>query len=165
MIVQTAKDADGRSRALEVLWVDKVLGGSELQSHGLFAVKFGRPGKGNDKGNVEGLVGYARRNFLVPVPRVASWEELNAHLVEECRRRRERKVWGQEETIGQRFECDRERLLALPATPYEACEKRTTRVKSQALVRYATNDYSVPVEDCIGRCWLKRLCGRWSSVT
>jgi transposase len=29
---------------------------SELQSHYLFAEKFGRPGKGNDKGKVEGLV-------------------------------------------------------------------------------------------------------------
>ena len=44
---------------------------SGLQSHYLFAAKFGRPGKGNDKGNVEGLVGYARRNFMVPVPRAA----------------------------------------------------------------------------------------------
>jgi transposase len=109
-----------------------------LQSHCLFAVKFGRLGKGNDKGNVEGLVGYARRNFLVPVPRVASWEELNTHLLEECRKRRDRKLWGQEETIAQRFERDREKLLPLPATPYEACERRTTRVSSQALVRYET---------------------------
>jgi transposase len=30
---------------------------TELQSHYLFAEKFGRPGKGNDKGKVEGLVG------------------------------------------------------------------------------------------------------------
>jgi transposase len=42
---------------------------SELQSHYLFADRFGRPGKGNDKGKVEGLVGYARRNFMVPIPR------------------------------------------------------------------------------------------------
>ena len=57
---------------------------SELQSHYLFADKFGRPAKGNDKGKVEGLVGYARRNFLVPIPRVASWEELNQRLLEAC---------------------------------------------------------------------------------
>ena len=134
--------------------VKEILGGgerkptqafSELQSHCLFAAKFGRPGKGNDKGNVEGLVGYARRNFMVPVPRVASWENLNAHLLEQCRRRRERKLWGHEETIAQCFERDREKLLPLPATPYPACDKRTTRVSSQALVRYETNDYSVPV--------------------
>ena len=119
---------------------------SGLQSHHLFAAKFGRPGKGNDKGNVEGLVGYARRNFLVPVPRVASWEELNAHLREECVRRRERKLWGHQETIAERFERDREKLLPLPPNPLEACERRTTRASSQALVRYETNDYSVPTE-------------------
>ena len=99
---------------------------SELQSHCLFAAKFSRPGKGNDKGNVEGLVGYARRNFLVPVPRMASWEELNGHLQQECRQRRDRKLGGEEETIAQRFERDQEKLLPLSATPYEACEKRTT---------------------------------------
>ena len=38
---------------------------TELQSHYLFEDRFGCPGKGNDKGKVEGLVGYVRRNFLV----------------------------------------------------------------------------------------------------
>jgi transposase len=93
----------------------------------LFAAKFGRPGKGNDKGNVEGLVGYARRNFIVPVPRAASWAELNAHLQEACRQRRQRKLWGHQETIAERFERDQEKLLPLPPAPLEACEKRTTR--------------------------------------
>ena len=82
---------------------------------------------------------------MVPVPRAASWEELNAQLLEQCRQRRERKLWGHEETIAERFERDRKRFLPLPATPLEACQKRTTRVSSQALVRFETNDYSVPV--------------------
>ncbi len=119
---------------------------TELQSHYLFQEKFGRPGKGNDKGKVEGLVGYARRNFLVPIPRWASWEDLNAKLREQCTKRRERRLRGHKESIGERFEKDRERLLPLPAAPYEACEKRTTRVTSLSLVRYRANDYSVPVE-------------------
>ncbi|MBV9505529.1 MAG: IS21 family transposase [Acidobacteriia bacterium] len=119
---------------------------SGLQSHYLFEAKFGRPGKGNDKGNVEGLVGYARRNFLVPVPRVTSWEELNAQLRQACLQRRQRKLRGHTETIAERFERDREKLLPLPPAPLEACEKRTTRASSQALVRYETNDYSVPTE-------------------
>jgi transposase len=119
---------------------------SELQSHYLFAEKFGRPGKGNDKGKVEGLVGYARRNFMVPVPQYATWEELNAHLLVQCQKRRERKLRGHQQTIGERFEKDQERLLPLPAAPYEACDKRSTRVTSMALVRYRANDYSVPVE-------------------
>jgi len=119
---------------------------SGLQSHCLFAAKFGRPGKGNDKGSVEGLVGYARRNFLVPVPHCASWEELNQHLLEQCRQRRDKRVHGERETIGERFQRDQEHLLPLPAAPHEACQRRTTRVSSQALVRYETNDYSVPAE-------------------
>jgi transposase len=67
---------------------------TELQSHYLFAEKFGRSGKGNDKGKVEGLVGYARRNFLVPVSRYTTWDELNAHLLVQCQKRRERKLRG-----------------------------------------------------------------------
>jgi transposase len=38
-----------------------------LVSHHLFADRFGRPGKGNDKGKVEGLVKYARSHFMVPI--------------------------------------------------------------------------------------------------
>jgi transposase len=119
---------------------------TELQSHYLFAEKFGRPGKGNDKGKVEGLVGYARRNFMVPRPRFATWEAFNAHLLVQAQKRRERKLRGHQQTIGERFEKDRERLLPLPGAPYEACDKRLTRVTSMSLVRYRTNDYSVPVE-------------------
>jgi transposase len=120
---------------------------SELQSHYLFAERFGRPGKGNDKGKVEGLVKYARRNFLVPVPRCASWEELNTNLLEQCRKRCQQRLRRHEQTIGERFEKDLAAMLPLPATPYEACDKRTGRVSSLSLVRYRTNDYSVPV------CW------------
>ena len=120
---------------------------SELQSHYLFAEKFGRPAKGNDKGKVEGLVGYARRNFMVPIPRVASWEELNSASL---KRMPEAASSGgcadTQETIGERFERDRAALLPLPAVPYEACEKITARVSSLSLVRYRANDYSVPTE-------------------
>ena len=64
---------------------------SELQSHDLFDDRFGRPGKGNDTGKVEGLVGYARRNFFVPVPRVASWDAVNLDVANKCRARRGRR--------------------------------------------------------------------------
>src|SRR5450631_4256175 len=119
---------------------------SELQSHYLFAEKFGRPAKGNDKGKVEGLVGYARRNFMVPIPRAASWEELNQRLLDACRERRTRRLRGYQEAIGERFERDRAAFLPLPTGEYEACEKRVARVSSMSLVRYRTNDYSVPTE-------------------
>lgn len=144
--------------------VARILGGeerlrtrafSELQSYYLFTDKFGRPAKGNDKGKVEGIVGYSRRNFMVPIPRASSWDELNARLAERCRDRRQRRLRGHQETIGERFERDRAAMLPLPAVPYEACEKISARVSSLSLVRYRTNDYSVPTEYGHRQVWVK----------
>jgi hypothetical protein len=118
---------------------------SELQSHYLFQDRFGRPGKGNDKGKVEGLVGYARRNFLVPIPHAVSFEALNARLEEHCRRRLGDRLRRHTETIGERLVRDCEAFEKLPSVPYEPCDRRPGRVSSLSLVRYATNDYSVPV--------------------
>ena len=38
-----------------------------------------------EKGHTENLVGYARRNFLVPVPELDDFEAFNAGLVDACR--------------------------------------------------------------------------------
>ena len=136
------------------LAVAKIMGGgrrkrtrafTELQSHYLFEDWFGRPGQGNDKGNVEGMVGYVRRNFLVPVPRAEDFRALNAHLEERCLDRMDAVLRGHTETIGQRMERDLEALAPLPAGSYEACDQQASRVSSLSLVRYRTNDYSVPV--------------------
>ena len=117
---------------------------SELQSHYLFEDRFGRPGKGNDKGKVEGLVGFARRNFLVPMPRYQSFDELNDHLETCCRKRMDEQLRGHKQTIGERLERDQAVLQQLPATPYDACDKQPGRVSSLSLVRYRGTDYSVP---------------------
>ena len=118
---------------------------SELQSHYLFEDKFGRPGKGNDKGNVEGVVGYSRRNFLVPAPRFDSFDALNAWLEQQCLKRQDDIVRGHGETIGERLIRDLDALMALPPVPYDACDKVSTRATSISMVRFRNNDYSVPV--------------------
>lgn len=118
---------------------------AELQSHYLFDDKFGRPAKGNDKGHVEGGVGYGRRNFMVPAPRFESFEALNTWLEEQCLRRQNDIVRGHSATIGERLLGDLAALMALPSVPYDACEKVSTRATSISMVRYRSNDYSVPV--------------------
>lgn len=127
---------DGRRKRTDVF--------GELQSHYLFTDRFGRPGKGNDKGKVEGLVGYARRNFLVPIPVFESFEALNAHLLERCRERLVDRLRSHEGTIGERLERDLAVFHKPLPAPYDACEKRPGRVSSLSLVRYRNNDYSVP---------------------
>jgi transposase len=118
---------------------------SALQSHYLFRDRYGRPGKGNDKGKVEGIVGYARRNFMVPIPRFSSWEAFNADLEAQCRARQNDILRGHRETIGERLKRDLDAMRPLPAAPFEACAQANGKVNSQSLVRYDTNDYSVPV--------------------
>ena len=117
---------------------------TELCSHYLFRDRFARPAKGNDKGKVEGLVKFSRANFMVPVPHAASFDDLNAMLEERCRARQRDHAGRHAETIGERLVADRAALRPLPAVPLEPCEKRSGRVSSMALVRYRTNDYSVP---------------------
>lgn len=117
---------------------------TELVSHYLFQDRFGRPAKGNDKGKVEGLVKYSRSNFMVPIPVAASFEALNAMLEERCGARQSEHAGRHAETIGERLAADSAALRVLPAVPLEPCEKRAARVSSMALVRYRTNDYSVP---------------------
>jgi transposase len=117
---------------------------TELVSHYLFEDRFGRPGKGNDKGKVEGLVKYARSNFMTPIPVAASFDVLNATLADRCRTRQADRAGRHSETIGERLAADLAAFRVLPATALEPCEKRVARVSSTALVRYRGNDYSVP---------------------
>ena len=52
---------------------------------------------------------------------------------------------GHAESTLQRMERDLDALLPLPPVPYDACDRQAGRVSSLSLVRYKTNDYSVPV--------------------
>lgn len=115
-----------------------------LVSHYLFQDRFGRPGKGNDKGKVEGLVKNGRRRFLTPVPVAASFDELNARLEAVCLKDQDRKAGRHSETIGERLLADLNAFRVLPEAPFEPCEVRSARVSSTSLVRYRGNDYSVP---------------------
>lgn len=119
-----------------------------LVSHYLFRDRFGRPGKGNDKGKVEGLVKQVRQRYFVPLPRVPSMEALNAELIERCRARQGECAGRHKQTIGERMAADLAAFRELPPVSLEPCEIRGARVSSTALVRYRNNDYSVPT--CYG---------------
>ena len=80
----------------------------------------------------------------MPVPVVASFAELNAQLERRCLERLDHRVRGHAETIGERLERDLAALQPRPPVPYDACDRRATRVSALSLVRYERNDYSVP---------------------
>jgi len=128
---------------------------SGFLSHYFIHDRYGRPGKGNDKGAVEGLVGYARRNFMVPMPSFATWGDFNLWLEEQCYKRQADVLRGHSESIAQRLMRDLEAMVELPAAPFDACDQAAGRVNSQSLVRYKTNDYSVPVAYGHRDVWLR----------
>lgn len=111
---------------------------SALRAHYLFESSFCTPGAGNEKGSVEHLVGYARRNALVPYSRpFADLAELNRHLRAWCERERERH--------GEAWELEREALGPLPARPFSPSVSRPVVATKTALACVDRVRYSVPV--------------------
>ena len=116
-----------------------------LRSHYLFQSRFCNVARPNEKGVVERLVGYTRRNFFVPIPEFGSWEELNVYLEEQCRKRLEKKASGKDKTVRELLQEERSTFRSLPTAAFEGYPKETRRVSSLCLVRFKTNSYSVPI--------------------
>ncbi len=134
--------------------VTKIIGSHErqltdgflkLQSHYLFREHFCRVARPNEKGVVEGVIKFARSNFLVPVPQVKDFNELNAMLFDKCRQDLNRRLRGKSGTKKELLSEDQAAFLPLPATVFDACRKQPTQANSLSLVRFDDNDYSVPV--------------------
>jgi len=113
--------------------------------HYLFEPHFCRVRRANEKGVVEGAVRYSRRHFLVPVPQVADWAELNAHLAGCCRSDLGRRLRGKTLSKGELLAEDKAAALTLPDSAFDPRRLVSTTATSEVLVRFETNDYSVPV--------------------
>jgi transposase len=109
---------------------------ASLRAHYLFDSLFCRPGEAHEKGAVENLVGYVRRNALVPVPDFPTWEALNAHLLTWCVRERCR--------LADRWAHEQPRLRPLPAYPFACALPRLVLVSRMGLVQADRVRYSVP---------------------
>jgi transposase len=131
-----------------------------FRSHYLFESVFCTPRQAHEKGLVEGLVGYARRNWFVPVPEFATWEDLNAYLEAKCRAEGQRRLRGMEETIAERLDQERGQMLSLPARPYPCFTLRPVQPNGFGLVSFQTNRYSVPAEHVHEALWLRAFVDR-----
>ena len=119
-----------------------------FRNHYLFQADFCNPASGWEKGKVENLVGTSRRNFLVPLPEVKDFAELNALLWQRCQQEA-RKPKGQTKTSAwDLWQEEKTQLQPLPAHPFACCQKRRVTINSYSLVEFETNHYSVPV--CYG---------------
>jgi transposase len=118
-----------------------------FRSHYLFESHFCTPGEAHEKGRVEDGVGFARRNYLVPIPEVASFAELNDHLLAQCLADDERRIKRQPQTIGEAWAVEKPQLLPLPAKDFDCGKSRVVTRNGFSQVEFDSNRYSVPTDE------------------
>ena len=117
-----------------------------FRSHYLFDSFFCTVGEGHEKGGVEHGVGFARRNFMVPLIQATSFADLNAQLLQRCLDDEERTVARQPTTIGAAWRHEQPLLRRLPARDLPCCVERMVTLTPYSQVIFETNRYSVPVD-------------------
>lgn len=117
-----------------------------LRTHYLFQSSYCNRAAGWEKGGVENLVGFARRNFLTPVPEVASFEALNTLLHEHCLGYAQRTMRGERETVAERWQQEQAALRPLPMIPFPCCRTVEVTANRVSCVEFDTCFYSVPVD-------------------
>ncbi|MBI4631269.1 MAG: IS21 family transposase [Chloroflexi bacterium] len=126
-----------------------------FRSHYLFDSRFCTPAQGHEKGGIESAVGYARRNFLVPIPQVDDFAALNAYLLTECLKDDQRRVDRQPVSIQQSWALEQSYLRPRPEHDFACCATVPVTLTPYGQVVFETNRYSVPVEDAYRHLVLK----------
>jgi hypothetical protein len=127
-----------------------------LQAHYLFKAEFCNIRKGNEKGQVEGLVGYVRRNALVPILHVQTLEELNKHLLGWCETSASLDIVPHtQRTIEDLWKEEKAALHPLPEQPFEPCRLSELEVNKLSVITFETNRYSVPSRYVGSSVWVK----------
>lgn len=126
-----------------------------FQSVYCFEALFASVHAGWEKGSVENLVGYARRNYLVPLPEGPSLEAINAQLRQACLADQQRTMAGRTEPITTRLQIERSYLGPLPTHAPDLGPMVEVLVHSTGRVRFQTNDYSAPIQYAYQRLTLK----------
>ncbi|TJZ94845.1 IS21 family transposase [Actinacidiphila oryziradicis] len=106
-----------------------------------------RPGieGAHEKGGVEGMIGYFRRNHFVPVPEVSSLAELNEMVERWDRQDDARRIGSRPKTVAEYFALEQPLLMPLPEEPFETGRLFTPRVDRYGQIPVRTNRYSVPI--------------------
>jgi len=120
-----------------------------------FEALFANVASGWEKGSVENLVGYARRNYLVPLPEADDLETINAELRQNCLDDQQRIMARSTDPIASRLAFERKYLGPLPTYVPDLGPIAEVLVHSTGRVRFQTNDYSAPIEYAYQRLTLK----------
>ena len=130
-------------------------------SHYRFQAIFCNPASGNEKGHVEGKVGYTRRNWCSPPPTVDSLEQLESFLKREAEADMNRPHYEKGMSISTLFNEEREQFLALPSAPFLAERHEKTRLNGYRELQF--DKYSLPLPQAKPRQKVQ-LRIRWNEI-
>src|SRR5450631_2355696 len=117
-----------------------------FRSHWGFQSEYCNPASGNEKGGVEGELGWFRRNWLVPVPEARDLASLNEQILTACALGRERTIIGRSITVGQAARMEQPHLLPLAEERFPIDEiLYPLVVDGKGCVKVKTNWYSTPL--------------------
>lgn len=118
-----------------------------FSAHYAFDLDFCNPAKGNEKSLVENLVGYSRRNFLVPIQKTTSIDDLNKKLWNDCLKyRSSHKIQGRNNTVNTMYQEELSYLKPIPKYRFDTSKTAVASVDDYSTVRYEKNNYAVPVK-------------------
>jgi transposase len=132
-----------------------------FSEHYRFEAVFCNVEAGHEKGNVEGKVGYHRRNWLVPVPRFEKLNEFNQGLLKTCDLDGQREHYRKEATIAELYSADKAALLALPSVPLDVSQYLTVRTNGYGrfYLDSGLHEYSVSPQYADSRVMVKITAG------
>ena len=126
-----------------------------FRSHYLYESHFCTPGAGHEKGGVEHSIGYMRRNYMAPLLKVNSYQELNERLRESCLVDDERQVTGQKTTIKVAWEEEQPHLRPQPKDELDYSRHLGVVLNPYSQVVVETNRYSVPADKGVKKLSVK----------
>jgi transposase len=117
-----------------------------FRSHWGFRSEYCNPASGNEKGGVEGELGWYRRNWLVPVAEAADLENLNRQLLAACIASRSRTIIGRDAPVAEACRMEQPHLLLLAEENFGIHETLyPLTVDGKRRVKVKTNWYSAPL--------------------
>ena len=116
---------------------------ARFSAHYNFESVFCNPNSGNEKGNVEGKVGYYRRNFINTNRELKDLDEMNKDLLRRCDADFNRIHYKKKVYIHELFEQEKEKMRLCNPKPIDMSRIEKRKVDKYGHISHETNRYSV----------------------
>jgi transposase len=123
--------------------------------HHRFKAEFCNPDSPHEKGNVENKVGYLRRNYLLPPPKIEDLEAFNRNLLDLCMADLQREHYVKKEQISDLFAAEQEAMIPLPRERFRVFTLEKVKTDKYSFIRFDNNRHSTAPEYFECEMWLE----------